>query len=92
LVFFLRDSNGKEDPGAWHAGERLSDGSSSESSESLVATEKRILTLFKQVDYANNDYDDKSSCVKSTFEAFLLPQIWEQQKWLQAKAQSQSQL
>jgi hypothetical protein len=92
LVFFSRDSNGEEDPGAWHAGERLYD-RSSESSESPVVTEKRILTLFKQVDYADTDCDDQPSRVESegTFEAFLSPQIREQQKWLQAKAQSQSQ-
>jgi hypothetical protein len=84
LVFFSRDSNGEEDPGAWHAGERLYDRSSESSG---LVTEKRILTLFKQVDYY-----DQPSRVESTFEAFLSPQIREQQKWLQAKAQSQSQL
>jgi hypothetical protein len=88
LVFFSRDSNGEEDPRAWHAGERLHD-RSSESSESLVVTEKRLLTLFKEVDYADTDDDDQPSRVDSTFEAFLSPQIREQQKWLQAKAQSQ---
>jgi hypothetical protein len=91
LVFFSRDSNGEEDPGAWHAGERLND-RSSESSESPVVTEKRILTLFKQVAYADTDFDDRPSRVEGTFEAFLSPQIREQQQWLQAKAQSQSQL
>jgi hypothetical protein len=91
LVFFSRDSNGEEDPGAWHAGERLYD-RSSESSESLVVTEKRILTLFKQVDYADTDNRDQFSRAESTFEAFLSPQIREQQKWLQAKAKAGSQL
>jgi hypothetical protein len=88
LVFFSRDSNGEEDPGAWHAGERLYD-RSSESTASLVVTEKRILTLFKQVDYADTDNYNQPSRVESTFEAFLSPQIREQQKWLQAKAHSQ---
>ena len=91
LVFFSRDSNGEEDPAAWHAGERLYDRKSA-SSESLVRTEKRILTLFKEVDYADTDYDDQPSREESTLEAFLAPQIREQQKWLQAKAQSQSRL
>jgi hypothetical protein len=101
LVFFSRNSNGEEDPAAWHAGERLCDtrsnsnsnsNSESSSEESLVVTEKRILTLFKQVDYADTDTDQPSRVESSTFEAFLSPQIREQQKWLQAKAQSQSQL
>jgi hypothetical protein len=94
LVFFSRKSNGEEDPAAWHAGERLYDGNKSESSESLVVTEKRILTLFKQVDYTDTDYYDPppSRVESTTLEAFLSPQIREQQKWLQAKAQSQSQL
>jgi hypothetical protein len=97
LLFFSRDANGAEDPAAWHAGERLYDttrsSSSDSESESLrVVTEKRILTLFKQVDYADTDYYDHPSRVETTFEAFLSPQIRVQQKWLQAKSQSQSQL
>lgn len=81
LLFFSRCaindriSHGGEDPRAWHAGERLYDSGS-------TPTEKRILTLFKQVDYSS-DYEPSLS--ETTFENFLAPQIREQQQWLQAR-------
>ena len=81
LLFFSRCAindgitHGAEDPRAWHAGERLSESGS-------TPTEKRILTLFKQVDYSS-DYEPSLS--ETTFENFLAPQIREQQQWLQAR-------
>lgn len=81
LLFFSRcainekTTAGAEDPRAWHAGERLYDRDSS-------PTEKRILTLFKQVDYSS-DYEPSLS--ETTFENFLAPQIREQQQRLQAR-------
>lgn len=78
LVFFSRDSEGQEDPRAWHSGGRIRQGKNG------ATTEKRILTLFKEVDYPAPPKQD--AC---TFEAYLAPQIRKQRKWLQAKAQLQ---
>ena len=95
LVFFSRDEQGRPDPRTWHAGERLrpdpSDGS---------VTEKRILTLFKEVDYAEPSLllDDERVVSRQrqeqecTLEAYLAPQIAAQRKWLQAKARLQKAL
>jgi hypothetical protein len=77
LIFFSRHSGGPEDPRAWHAGERLWEGKNNGS-----ATEKRILTMFKEVDYAT---DLEPSLAETTFEGFLAPQILQQQTWLQAQ-------
>lgn len=74
LIFFSRDEAGADDPRSWHAGERI------------VATlngqvvEKRILTLFKQVDYA------KPTQVQTRFEEYLAPQICEQRRRLESMA------
>jgi hypothetical protein len=76
LLFFSRSADGQEDPRAWHGGERLMCDNNGK------ATEKRILTLFKQVDYGTNNYP---SPAESTFEAYLSPQIREQQQWLQTQ-------
>jgi hypothetical protein len=77
LVFFSRHGqSGAEDPRAWHAGERLLDGRNG------LATEKRILTMFKEVDYAT---DLEPSLAETTFEEFLSPQIRQQQTWLQGQ-------
>ena len=75
LVFFSRDSKGQEDPRAWHSGGRIQQGTNG------ASTEKRILTLFKEVDYPVPPRRDEC-----TFEAYLAPQIERQRKWLQAKA------
>lgn len=76
LIFFSRDERGREDPRTWHAGERLRAGSDGR------PVEKRILTLFKEV-----DYEDKLPLEEAcTLETFLSPQISSQRKWLQAKA------
>ena len=85
LIFFSRDCNGKEDPRAWHAGERIKDNPVDNS-----VTEKRILNLFKQVDYNNDGLTNgraQPSRAQTTFEEYLAPQIQEQQQWLQAIAQ-----
>lgn len=82
LVFFSRDEYGREDPRTWHAGERILPGSDGS------VTEKRILTLFKEVDYEGRLPREDAS----TFEAFLEPQIASQRQWLQAKAQLQKAL
>jgi hypothetical protein len=68
-----------DDPRCWHGGERLRNSVDNISGEILV-TEKRILTLFKQVDYGS-DYPAMSA---STFEAFLAPQILEQRAFLES--------
>jgi hypothetical protein len=80
LLFFSRTSDGRDDPRSWHGGERLRHGIDSASGEAVV-TEKRLLTLFKQVDYGRDDYPTMS---QSTFEAYLAPQILEQRTALVA--------
>jgi hypothetical protein len=79
LVFFSRDENGHDDPRAWHAGERIK-----RNGENQV-TEKRILTLFKEVHYDNDD----NSRAKTPLEAYLAPMVDEQRTWLKAKAKLQ---
>jgi hypothetical protein len=84
LLFFSRTADGKNDPRAWHGGERLLDRRvdfNNNTGETLV-TEKRILTLFKQVDYGI----DNPTAIQSTFEAYLSPQILEQRQSLLERA------
>jgi 2OG-Fe(II) oxygenase superfamily len=87
LVFFSRDAQGHEDPRAWHGGERIrpcANGSDGDAAATIM--EKRILTLFKEVEY---DYETKKSRfqqVESTLESFLAPLCKAQRNWLQAKA------
>mmetsp|Transcript_29530 Transcript_29530/g.41333 ORF Transcript_29530/g.41333 Transcript_29530/m.41333 type:complete len:379 (+) Transcript_29530:71-1207(+) len=85
LLFFSRLPNGQQDPRSWHAGERI------RPDRNEHVTEKRILTLFKQVDYDCFELDDpqpraRPKVPKHKFEDYLAPQIEEQQKWLQARA------
>ena len=84
LVFFSRDSYGKEDPRAWHAGERLAPQQIKK--YKIVKTDKRILTLFKEVDYEN---DTGANVTSPTLETYLAPMVSEQRQWLQAKAKLQ---
>lgn len=81
LIFFSRDEKGREDPRTWHAGERIQAGRNGE------MTEKRILTLFKEVDYEGIPDPGQG---ETTFEGFLAPLVEKQRKWLHAKTQSQS--
>mmetsp|Transcript_44941 Transcript_44941/g.108642 ORF Transcript_44941/g.108642 Transcript_44941/m.108642 type:complete len:456 (-) Transcript_44941:191-1558(-) len=86
LIFFSRDSNGQQDPRAWHAGERIL------ANENGQVTEKRILTLFKEVDYNGDDSNKSSSKNKddsSSLEAYLAPMVDQQRSWLKAKARLQ---
>jgi hypothetical protein len=64
LIFFSRDEKGQEDPRTWHAGERI------KAQADGTMTEKRILTLFKEVDY---EKIPEPSQAASTFEDFLAP-------------------
>jgi len=77
LIFFSRDDHGKEDPRAWHAGERIR-------GMAGAVTEKRILTLFKEVDYTDTSHEH--SRVETTFENYLAPLIKEQRDLLKEKA------
>ena len=81
LIFFSRKPNGQEDPRAWHSGEQILP-----DAKGNAVQEKRILTLFKQVDYNAHP----PTLAQTTFEQFLAPQIQQQQQWLQWKAQDQS--
>jgi hypothetical protein len=48
-VFFSRTADGGVDPRGWHGGERLRGSPRQEASTSQPPTEKRIMTLFKEV-------------------------------------------
>jgi hypothetical protein len=65
LFFFSRTATGVEDPRSWHGGERLRDGNDN------GITEKRILTIFKEVDYGSME----PTMEESTFETYLSHQI-----------------
>jgi hypothetical protein len=77
LLFFSRTADGKDDPRAWHGGEQLLDNVDKNTGETIT-TEKKILTLFKQVDYGV----DRPTAIESTFEAYLSPQILQQRQSL----------
>jgi hypothetical protein len=93
-IFFSRTADGAVDARSWHGGERLlrnnnnnNNDSNLERESDTTSTEKRILTLFKEVCYGASllrpdTYDDAS------FEAYLAPQIAEQRQALQVLAQS----
>jgi len=83
-IFFSRLDNGDIDPRSWHGGERLLCPPSKK-----VETEKRILTLFKEVYYAGQDARPES--YETTFERYLAPQIQQQRHFLQALAESHAQ-
>ena len=102
LIFFSRTADGEIDPRSWHGGERLRPLPSRTSSEAVpvhareahgeaapsasAVTEKRILTLFKEVDYANT-LRWPAGCGSQTFESYLAPQIAEQRRHLQELAE-----
>jgi hypothetical protein len=77
LIFFSRDSSGHEDPRAWHAGERLV------ADKDGRPAEKRILTLFKEVDYGQ---EREHFQVQSTLEGYLAPMVGDQRDLLQEMA------
>ena len=83
-IFFSRTADGEVDPRSWHGGERLlarrSDGDSDHAA--TTPTDKRILTLFKEVDYNGSP---RPSAYEPTFGA---PQISKQRRYLEELAQS----
>jgi len=79
-IFFSRTADGEVDARSWHGGERLVRGLGEET------TEKRILTLFKEVYYGELRPDTFET--ETSFEAYLAPQIAEQRQALQVLAQS----
>ena len=96
LIFFSRTADGEIDPRSWHGGERLRPPPSRTSKAAPVhaweaapnasaVTEKRILTLFKEVDYAHT-LRWPAGCGSQTFENYLAPQIAEQRRHLQELA------
>ncbi|CAB9510246.1 expressed unknown protein [Seminavis robusta] len=87
LIFFSRTATGHQDPRAWHSGERIV---SSRSSARI--TEKRILTLFKEVAYTDKPGEANPGVAQTTFEGYLAPLIQQQQQWLQRKANEGSPL
>lgn len=82
LIFFSRDSSGHEDPRAWHAGERLL----ASNKDGSVPTEKRILTLFKEVDYGTDASEHNQ--VQTTLEGYLASMVGDQRELLQERAGS----
>jgi len=101
LVFFSRDEYGRQDPRTWHAGERIlrpnnsnnkkkdvdDDSTTTSSTNVHSVTEKRILTLFKEIDYEEESRQRQEQ--ECTLEAFLAPQVAIQRRWLKAKAELQ---
>lgn len=77
-IFFSRDDNGEIDPRSWHGGERLRNNGGNS------ATDKHILTLFKEVHYGKLH----SETYDTSFEEYLAPQIAEQRLALQRLAQT----
>mmetsp|Transcript_47938 Transcript_47938/g.116594 ORF Transcript_47938/g.116594 Transcript_47938/m.116594 type:complete len:458 (+) Transcript_47938:51-1424(+) len=80
LVFFSRDENGQDDARTWHAGERI------KPNDHNQMTEKRILTLFKEVFYED---DNNVKTTETPLEEYLAPMVEEQRIWLKAKAKLQ---
>jgi hypothetical protein len=81
LLFFSRLPNGEQDPRSWHAGERI------HSTSDAPVTEKKILTLLKEVDYTDDTTTTQQPRrEENSLEAYLAPQIREQQTWLKEKA------
>jgi hypothetical protein len=94
LLFFSRlPETGAEDPRSWHGGERLrdtillddvdDDNNGSSSSSRSVVTEKKILTIFKQVDYGLVE----PTLAASTLETYLSHQIQTHTKLLLDRCQ-----
>eukprot|EP00545_Synedropsis_sp_CCMP1620_P009329 CAMPEP_0119028606 /NCGR_PEP_ID=MMETSP1176-20130426/39184_1 /TAXON_ID=265551 /ORGANISM="Synedropsis recta cf, Strain CCMP1620" /LENGTH=392 /DNA_ID=CAMNT_0006984779 /DNA_START=45 /DNA_END=1223 /DNA_ORIENTATION=+ len=79
LLFFSRTASGMEDPRSWHGGERLRHAPRDNNESSVGATmEKRILTIFKQVDYGSQQPD----LAESSLETYLSHQIQTQSQSL----------
>ena len=103
LVFFSRRNDGTQDPRAWHAGARLLDATNDGNEATTNTTEKRILTLFKQVDYGDGSTTTAtttattttttttSRSMKNNLDAYLAPQVEEQRLLLQRKARPKTQ-
>jgi len=76
-IFFSRTSDGEIDPRSWHAGERLI-------GHHGTITEKKILTLFKEVSYGTTLQHPEDET--ESLEDYLAPQIAEQREAPQALA------
>ena len=99
-IFFTRTTDGKIDPSSWHGGERIrppaggpipagdvSVGSPFTEPAISSATEKHIMTLFKEVAYQpDRPWDAKDD--SQSFECYLAPQIAEQRRYLEELAES----
>ena len=82
-IFFTRTDDGAVDPHSWHGGERLRAAPPSAGSAGGAATEKHILTLFKEADASAWDEAGGAS-----LEPYLAPQIAEQHRYLDDLAQT----
>jgi len=92
-IFFSRGSDGAIDPQSWHGGERLrdaphaDDGGGGGGGEG-GATEKHILTLFKEVHYGADGPAWDAASSTDSFEAHLAPQVAQQRSYLEELAQA----
>jgi hypothetical protein len=84
MIFFSRTDDGEIDSRSWHGGERLRDGA-----KPSVATEKHIMTLFKEVSYKDHMLPWPHGCGDQSFESYLAPQIAQQRRHLEALAETQ---
>lgn len=75
--------DGEIDPLSWHGGERIRDSSDE------TATEKHIMTLFKEVHYSDHMLPWPFGCGDQSFESYLAPQVAKQRRHLEALAEAQ---
>tara|TARA_B110001452_G_scaffold265483_1_gene270220 strand:- start:361 stop:1413 length:1053 start_codon:yes stop_codon:yes gene_type:complete len=91
-IFFSRGSDGAIDPQSWHGGERLRDaphaGGGGGGGGEGGATEKHILTLFKEVHYGADGPAWDAASSTDSFEAHLAPQVAQQRSYLEELAQA----
>eukprot|EP00966_Prymnesium_polylepis_P221546 5125419-Prymnesium_polylepis.2 len=84
MIFFSRTDDGDIDSRSWHGGERLRD-----ASQPAMATEKHIMTLFKEVHYKDHMLPWPYGCGDQSFESYIAPQIAQQRRHIEALAEAQ---
>mmetsp|Transcript_8943 Transcript_8943/g.20149 ORF Transcript_8943/g.20149 Transcript_8943/m.20149 type:complete len:451 (+) Transcript_8943:96-1448(+) len=91
-IFFTRLQDGSVDPLSWHGGERIRDPPPPpavllERPTGRSVTEKHILTLFKEVDYAGRAAGVSPPETEETLESYFAPFVKIQRLALQAQAE-----
>lgn len=88
MIFFSRTDDGEIDSRSWHGGERLRDVTQPVVA-TVMATEKHIMTLFKEVHYTDHMLPWPYGCGDQSFESYIAPQIAQQRRHLEALAEAQ---